>query len=106
MKIFQPRRRGAAGKMFRLLCLCAYAVIAFSAVNLRASSTTTWEMNTYQDFIHGRFQGVSLNRDGTLMLAPKMQSIFSSDQPVVWALAEAPDGSLYVGTGHRGRLYR
>lgn len=87
-------------------CLYACAVIAFSTLNLRASSTTTWEMNTYQDFIHGRFQGISLNRDGTLMLAPKMESIFSSDQPVVWALAEAPDGSLYVGTGHRGRLYR
>ena len=81
-------------------CLCACAVIAFSTMNLRASSTATWEMNTYQDFIHGRFQGVSLNRDGTLMLAPKMESIFSSDQPVVWALAEAPDGSLLLPPGN------
>src|ERR1700686_4204211 len=87
-------------------CLCACVAIALSALPLGASSTASWEMNTYQDFIHGRFQGVSLNRDGTLMLAPKMESIFSSDQPVVWALAEAPDGSLYIGTGHRGRLYR
>ena len=63
-------------------------------------------MNSYQDFIHGRFQGISLSRDGRLMLAPKMDAVFSSDQPVVWSVAAAPDGSLYAGTGHRGRLYR
>jgi sugar lactone lactonase YvrE len=94
MKFFDPRR----------LCLfvCAIAITAA----LKASSTTEWEMNSYQDFIHGRFQGISLSRDGRLMLAPKIDAVFSSDQPVVWSVAAAPDGSLYAGTGHRGRLYR
>lgn len=73
---------------------------------LWGSATTAWEMNTYQDFIRGRFQGVSLNRDGRLTLAPKMETVFSSDQPIVWSIAQAPDGSLYAGTGHRGRLFR
>jgi hypothetical protein len=71
-----------------------------------ASSTTSWEMNSYQDFVRGRFQGVSLSRYGKLMLAPKMNPLFTSDQPVVWSVAAAPDGSLYAGTGHRGRLFR
>ena len=90
---------GRRGELAVCLALLAVPV-------LRASSTTVWEMNTYQDFIHGRFQGISLSREGRLMLAPKIESVFSSDQPVVWSVAEAPDGSLYVGTGHRGRLYR
>jgi len=63
-------------------------------------------MNSYQDFVRGRFQGISLSREGRLLLAPKMESIFNSDQAVVWGVAPAPDGSLYVATGHRGRLYR
>lgn len=84
----------------------AFLALLFSTVVLRASSTTAWEMNTYQDFIRGRFQGVSLSRDGRLMLAPKVETFFSSDQPVVWSIAESPDGSLYVATGHRGRLFR
>jgi hypothetical protein len=84
------------------LCVCAIT----ATIALHASSTTAWEMNSYQDFIHGRFQGISLSRDGRLMLAPKMDAVFSSDQPVVWSVAAAPDGSLYAGTGHRGRLYR
>ncbi len=89
----------------RRACL-AVGLILGMAAGLHASSTTSWEMNSYQDFIHGRFQGISLNRYGQLMLAPKMQTIFSSDQPVVWTVAAAPGGSLYAGTGHRGRLFR
>ena len=92
------RRHGA-----RLWDLCAFLALAAC---LSASSTQVWEMNSYQDFVHGHFQGISLTRDGRLMLGPKMESLFSSDQAVVWGVAPAPDGSLYVATGHRGRLYR
>jgi hypothetical protein len=72
----------------------------------QASGTTAWEMNSYTDFIHGRFSGISLSREGRLSLAPKVDTVFTSDQPVIWSLAEAPDGSLYAATGNRGRVYR
>ena len=71
-----------------------------------ASGTQAWEMSSYTDFVRGRFDGVSLSRDGRLSLAPKMETVFTSDQPVIWSVAEAPDGTLYAGTGHRGRVYR
>src|SRR5258708_2139925 len=87
-----------------MLWCVAVGLLSVTTV-LNASSTATWEMNSYQDFIHGRFQGISLTREGRLALAPRIESIFSSDQPVVWGVAPAPDGSLYVATGHRGRLY-
>src|SRR5579864_4708208 len=84
----------------------ALATFLTLAPCLMASSTQVWEMNSYQDFVHGHFQGISLTRDGRLSLAPKMESLFDSDQAVVWGVAPAPDGSIYVATGHRGRLYR
>ena len=71
-----------------------------------ASSTAAWEMGSWSDFIRGRFQGISLSREGRLSLAPKVETVFSSDQPVIWAVAEAPDGTLYAATGNRGRVYR
>ncbi len=82
------------------------ALLIFAVASLHAATTTTWEMNTYQDFLKGRFTGVSLDRDGKLTLAPKLETVFSSGQPVIWSVAEASDGSLYAGTGHRGRVYR
>jgi WD40 repeat protein len=73
---------------------------------LCAATTATWEMNTYQDFLKGRFQGISLDRDGRLTLAPKLETVFSSGQPTIWSIARGPDGSIYAGTGHRGRVYQ
>jgi hypothetical protein len=84
----------------------AAALAAAAALFALASGTTAWEMTSYGDFIRGRFTGVSLSRDGRLSLAPKVDTVFTSDQPVIWAVAEAPDGTLYAGSGHRGRVYR
>ena len=63
-------------------------------------------MSSYGDFVRGRFEGISLSRDGRLSLAPKLDPIFTSDQPVIWSVAQASDGTLYAATGHRGRVYR
>jgi hypothetical protein len=84
----------------------AAALGAAAALFALAGGTATWEMTSYGDFIRGRFQGVSLSRDGRLSLAPRVDTVFTSDQPVIWTVAEAPDGALYAGSGHRGRLFR
>jgi hypothetical protein len=84
----------------------AAAFTAALAPYALASGTQAWEMSSYSDFVRGRFDGISLSRDGRLSLAPKMETVFTSDQPVIWSVAEAPDGTLYAGTGHRGRVYR
>jgi sugar lactone lactonase YvrE len=80
--------------------------VALSSAALFGSSTGSWEMNTYQDFMKGRFSGLSMTRDGRLMLAPKLETILSSDQPSIWSVAQSPDNSFYLGTGHRGRLLK
>src|SRR5258707_13325555 len=76
------------------------------ALSLNAASTATWELNSYHDFLRGKFSGVSLDRDGRLTLAPRLSTVFSSDQPAIWSVARSADGSVYLGTGHRGRVYR
>src|SRR5580704_396226 len=81
-------------------------LVAALALSLGAATTATCAMNTYQDFLKGRFQGVSLDRDGRLTLAPKLETVFSSGQPTIWSIARGPDGSIYAGTGHRGRVYQ
>jgi hypothetical protein len=84
-----------------------YAAIAATlAACAFSSGTQAWEMSAYSDFVRGRFDGISLSREGRLSLAPKMETVFTSDQPVIWSVAEGPDGTLYAGTGHRGRVYR
>ena len=88
------------------------AAVFLSAVSLLAgvvapgASTQVWELSEYKDFLQGRFENVSLLPPGTLTPAPKLVDLFTSDQPVIWTVAIAPDGTTYVGTGHQGRVYR
>ncbi len=84
---------------------CAVVGTALATV-LWSSGTAVWEMDSYTDFLRGHFDGVSLSREGRLSLAPKIDTVFSSDQPVIWSLAQGPAGVLYAATGHRGRVYR
>ncbi|HSP69965.1 MAG TPA: hypothetical protein VLN48_19720 [Bryobacteraceae bacterium] len=86
--------------MKRLLLAYCAAVTAWGA------TTATWEMNGYPDFLRGRMSGLSLTRDGRLVLGPKLDTLFTSDQAEIWSVARAPDGSLYLGTGNRGRLFK
>ena len=81
-------------------CVLLFASLAPGA------TTATWELNGYQDFLRGRMSGLSITRDGHLILGPKLETVFSSDQAQIWSVATAPDGSLYLGTGNRGRLLR
>ncbi len=80
--------------------------LACVAPALYAGGTATWEMNNYRDFVGGRFAGISLSRDGRLRLAPRLETVFTSDQPVIWSIAQGKDGSLFAGTGHRGRVFQ
>ena len=88
---------------FPAAVLCATGM--FGAASF-AATTATWEMSGYNDFFRGKLTGMSLNRDGRLALAPKLESVFGTDQPEIWSMARAADGTLYLGTGHRGRIYK
>jgi hypothetical protein len=94
-------KRAVRQSLASALVLCGIAI-----PSLPGATTTSWEMNSYQDLLKGRFVGVSLDRDGRLRLAPKLETVFSSGQPAIWSVAQAPDGSIYAGTGHRGRVYQ
>jgi len=87
-------------------CLIYFAAGLLAVPVLSGATTTTWELNGYQDFLRGRLSGLSLTRDGRLVAGPKLDTIFTSDQPQIWSVAQARDGSLYLGTGNRGRLYK
>ncbi len=72
----------------------------------RASIPAFWELSSFSDFVKGSFDGVALGRDGRLSLAPRLDPVFTSQQPVIWSVAAAPDGALYAATGHLGRVFR
>ncbi|MFL6351530.1 MAG: hypothetical protein ACJ74Z_06740 [Bryobacteraceae bacterium] len=81
----------------------ALCVLAFSA---RAATSTAWEIAGYAEFLKGRLSGLSLTADGVLQLGPALRFNVKLEQPALWSLAAAPDGSVYASTGHSGKVFR
>ena len=76
------------------------------AAPLPAATSQVWETTEYVQFAGGRIENLSLRPGGTLVIAAAIETVYSSDQPLIWSMAAAPDGSLYLGTGHQGNVYR
>ncbi len=82
------------------LTVCALAFSAWGA------TSTAWETSGYANFLKGRFSGLSLTADGDLVPGPETRFAATLNQPALWSLAAAPDGSVYAATGHRGKVFR
>jgi hypothetical protein len=76
------------------------------ALTLSAATSTAWEVSGFSDFLKGRFSGLSLTADGILQPGPSVLFETPLNQPALWSLAAAPDGSIYAATGHTGKVFR
>src|SRR5256714_9194553 len=80
--------------------------ICSSAANLFAGEPIIWEINSRAELLKGEAHGVSVTDTGALTLAPRFDLLFDTEQPYIWSTAIDVAGTLYVGTGHDGKLFR
>jgi hypothetical protein len=52
------------------------------------------------------FENVSIQRQGTITLAPSLRATGLDDAAAVWQTAADRGGTIYAATGNQGRLYR
>ena len=74
---------------------------------LLAVSPIFWETRSYEDFKKGTLKDLSLTSEDRLVLAPRFDSVFNTEQPFIWSAAADSKGNVYLGTGHaRGNRSR
>ena len=61
--------------------------------------------NKQKDLIGGRIKGVSITRDGELLLAPVAKQIFHSERPFIWDFVVDSEGNLFVVTGDGAKIF-
>ncbi|MBV8894999.1 MAG: PQQ-like beta-propeller repeat protein, partial [Acidobacteriaceae bacterium] len=88
----------------RIFLRIALAVCALVHASLAATSTA-WEMTGFSEFLKGRLKGLSLTADGLLRPGPSLKWSTPLDQPALWSLAAAPDGTTYGATGNQGKVF-
>src|SRR5712691_7647797 len=76
------------------------------AVPLLAVTPLFWETRTYDDFRKGKLANVSLTSDDELILAPRFDTVFNTEQTLVWSAVADSKGNVYLGTGHDGKIFK
>ena len=95
----------ARGVLSRSLALLLSAALALPAA---AVGTSNWSHTNEADWKEGTFDNVVATNLGDLKLSRAVKTLLEQDPRVsaVNALAMAPDGTVYAGTGPRGVLLR
>ncbi len=85
--------------------LAAAAVVAL-VLPLHASSAKFFVTATQSDFLKGDVENLSIDSRGELSLGPAAELIYESAAPFLWAVVAQPDGTLLVGSGNEGKVFK
>jgi len=84
----------------------AVAGLVVLAASLGAVVPQKWALRTREDYLRGKFDGVSVAYDGTLALAPEEEKIAAPQEEFYLSVLPLADGTTFLGTGHGGKVYR
>ena len=85
--------------------LVASVVCAVSA-GVQAALPTFWQVSTEAEFLQGEVENLSIDAYGRLTIGSATTTVYESSAPFLWTLVSGPDGSLFVGSGNEGQVYR
>jgi len=80
-------------------------VIALLAGNLWTSTGIEGFLPS-DERIGSKSENVAFLHDGTVMLAPAIKELAALGDASIWSIAAARNGTVYLGTGNAGRVYR
>jgi outer membrane protein assembly factor BamB len=88
-----------------LLTLAAAALLGTAAV-ASAVSTRVFVLHSAEAFAAGEMDGTAVHSDGTVTAGAQVRRIELPNAAVAASMARAPDGTVYIGTGHGGTVFR
>lgn len=96
----RPSHRQVLARLIVLL------VVGMSApVAAPASTPVTFELVSRADLEKGSAAGVSVAENGAIALSPSFDAVFDTQQTHIWSTAVATNGTIYLGTGHDGKVF-
>jgi hypothetical protein len=85
---------------------CVVFIVLLSVFSAKASEPSIWSVNSRADVLKGDSKGVSIDDNGVISLAPKLNELFRTEQPYVWSSAVDANGNVYLGTGGDGKVFK
>lgn len=97
--------RGNGHPEKRILLACLWLVLNWLPGAADGVEPIVWRDRSYKAFASGEAEGVSITRDGTVLLAPEVETAADTGEDFVWAIAEGRGGRLYIATGNSGKIF-
>jgi sugar lactone lactonase YvrE len=90
----------------RLRTLLTTAIVASALISVHASTPKFFQAATQADFLKGDVENLSIDNHGQLTLGPVTELVYETSAPFLWSMIAAPDGTLFIGTGNEGKVFR
>lgn len=87
-------------RLFIILYLILIPIIA------QASSSRIQNYNVFKQYEQGSSDGISISSQAELRLAPRIDTLYESDEPFIWDIVSGSDGIIYFSAGNQGKIYR
>lgn len=92
--------------MNRTKLFITLASLCLSFGVLKGTEPLNWTLSTAEEFLEGDLRGVSVTSDGRLVLAPTLNAVVDTDEAFIYSGTLDRSGTVYVGTGTNGRIFR
>ncbi|MBI3402619.1 MAG: hypothetical protein HY048_14465 [Acidobacteria bacterium] len=110
MLITRQRASGRARNAQRLhapaLAAAGLSIVLCGVASIGASAPKFFQVATQGDFLKGDVENLSIDSHGQLTLGPATELVYETTAPFLWSMVPAPDGSLFIGSGNDGQVFR
>ncbi len=89
----------------RIATVFALAAVAVG-VTVHASSPKFFQVATQVDFLKGDLDGLAIDSRGQLTIGAASELVYETAAPFLWSMVSTADGSIFVGTGNEGKVFR
>jgi hypothetical protein len=90
------------GPLWAGAALATYVLVS----PLEASSPKFFQAATQTDFLKGDVENLSVDSRGELSLGPATELVYETAAPFLWSIVAQPDGTLFVGSGNEGKVFK
>ncbi len=92
--------------MDKLIIGAAAVAAVLAPASVRASTAKFFQTSTQADFLKGDVDNLSIDSHGQLTLGPATELVYETAAPFLWSMVAEPDGTLFIGTGNEGKVFR
>ncbi len=86
--------------------VAVFSVLVILTQALQGVVPQKWEIRGKDEFLKGKFDGISVSYGGILSLSPKEEKIEGPAEEFYLSFLITSEDVIFVGTGHGGKIYR